>query len=74
MGVYEDGVNVGVVEVDVSDCEDVKKVLKEMFDCDDDVEYVVELLGNEWYVGISECEYLWCVVDEWGCEYVEMVG
>ena len=59
MNVYEDGDKVGVVCVDIENDVDVRRVLVEVFDCDDDVEFEKSVDGDEVYIGINECEYLW---------------
>lgn len=60
--VYEDGEMVGVCEVDLDDKKDIVRVLVENFNCEEDVEFDVDLSEGEIYVGISECEYLWSKV------------
>lgn len=59
MNVYEDGEKIDCVFVDIDDENEVRKVLIEMFDCDEDIEYEIERRGDEIYIGVSELMYLW---------------
>jgi len=61
LNVFEDGDKVDVVDVDISNLVEIKRVFDEYFDCgkleDDEIE--ISITGDEVYIALNECQYLW---------------
>lgn len=62
MFVFIDGEKIKEVEIDIKNESDIKRVLEKEFDCEIESEedYDFSFDDGEFYIGISECEYLWC--------------
>jgi hypothetical protein len=61
LNVFEDGDKIDEVEVDITNHQDIQRVMDEYFDCGmlklDEVE--ISVSGDEVYVAINEQQYLW---------------